>query len=190
MKDARPHARFLRAIERHQLAQAEDAAREIPRLSLPDALALTLLLSENRDPRFYRAATRWAGRVLTEHPELGLDRAAELVKALRDVDGASPPVLALSSGSFCAQLDATMPRTWLASGGGGCAFRPKCNIGHGRRRPQPRVAALDAADGQQAASAANRDHSLAPRGAVPGLAWQSERSTRRRLHVASHLIER
>ena len=34
----------------------------------------------------------WAGRVLTEHPELGLDRAAELVKALRDVDGASPPV--------------------------------------------------------------------------------------------------
>ena len=69
--------------------------------------------------------------------------------------------------------------------------RPKCNIGHGRRRPQPRVAALDAADGQQAAVGSDRNHSPSRREErCKDLHDSRSGPRRRRLRVASHLIER
>jgi hypothetical protein len=51
---AQPHAyvRFERAIERRALWLAEDAARELPKLSLPDALQLVHLYRERGSPKF------------------------------------------------------------------------------------------------------------------------------------------
>ena len=65
---ARPnaHVRFRRAIERRALWAAEDAARELPNLSLEDALQLVHLYSERASPKFEKAAMRWLERYLTE----------------------------------------------------------------------------------------------------------------------------
>ena len=65
---AEPHAdvRFRRAIERRALWMAEDAARELPKLSLQDALQLVHLYAERRSPKFEPAARRWLVRYLTE----------------------------------------------------------------------------------------------------------------------------
>ena len=60
------HARFTRAIQRGNLFAAEMAARELRRLSLEDALALTVLLSKGEAPRFERAAVPWHGRLELE----------------------------------------------------------------------------------------------------------------------------
>ena len=65
---AQPHAhvRFQRTIERWALWLAEDAARELPNLSLPDALQLVHLYAERGSPKFEPAARRWLVRYLTE----------------------------------------------------------------------------------------------------------------------------
>jgi hypothetical protein len=60
------HARFRRAIERRALWMAEDAARELPNLSLQDALQLVHLYFERDSPKAERAARRWLVRYLSE----------------------------------------------------------------------------------------------------------------------------
>jgi hypothetical protein len=60
------HARFRRAIERRALWLAEDAARELPQLSLADALQFVYLYADRNSPKFERAALRWLGRYLAE----------------------------------------------------------------------------------------------------------------------------
>ena len=62
----RAYGRFQRAIERRTLWLAEDAARELPKLSLPDALQLVHLYAERGSPKFEPAARRWLVRYLTE----------------------------------------------------------------------------------------------------------------------------
>ena len=59
-------ARFRRAIERRALWLAEDAARELPNLSLQDALQLVHLYGDRESPKFEPAARRWLVRYLTE----------------------------------------------------------------------------------------------------------------------------
>ena len=65
---AQPHAhvRFRRAIERRALWMAEDAACELPNLSLDDALQLVHLYAERGSPKYEKAALRWLERYLTE----------------------------------------------------------------------------------------------------------------------------
>jgi hypothetical protein len=65
---AQPHAhvRFRRAIERRALWLAEDAARELPNLSLEDALQLVHLYAERGSPKYEKAALRWLERYLVE----------------------------------------------------------------------------------------------------------------------------
>jgi hypothetical protein len=58
--------RFNRAIERRALWAAEDAARELPNLSLEDALQLVRLYADRGSPKFERAALRWLERYLAE----------------------------------------------------------------------------------------------------------------------------
>ena len=53
-------------IERRPLWLAEDAARELPDLSLADALQLVHLYAERGSPKFEPAARRWLVRYLTE----------------------------------------------------------------------------------------------------------------------------
>lgn len=64
---AQPHAhvRFRRGIKRRALWLAEDAARELPNLSLPDALQLVHLYGERGSAKFEPAARRWLIRYLT-----------------------------------------------------------------------------------------------------------------------------
>ena len=45
---------------------AEDAARELPTLSLEDALQLVHLYGERESPKYERAALRWLERYLAE----------------------------------------------------------------------------------------------------------------------------
>jgi len=60
------HVRFRRAIERRALWLAEDAARELPNLSLDDALQLVHLYDEKQSPKYEKAAMRWLRRYLAE----------------------------------------------------------------------------------------------------------------------------
>jgi hypothetical protein len=65
-----PYAHFRRALERRHLLNAEVIARELPSLSLADALALTLLMAEQAPDRFPRAAARWHARFVLEAPRM------------------------------------------------------------------------------------------------------------------------
>jgi hypothetical protein len=82
---AQPHARvrFRRAIERRALGMTEDAARELPHLSLEDALQLVHLYAERGSPKFERAAMRWLERYLTEG-SLRLQHVAQVTASLAE----------------------------------------------------------------------------------------------------------
>ena len=62
---------------------AEDAARELPELSLEDALQLVHLYAERGSPKFERAALKWLQLYLAEaSPELA--DVAKVVAGLMD----------------------------------------------------------------------------------------------------------
>ncbi len=62
----------------------KDAARELPRIDLKDALMLTLM-SLTKDPeRYTRLARRWLAKFLDE-AEPSLDEIASAAELLRDV---------------------------------------------------------------------------------------------------------
>ena len=107
-----PHTRFREAIDRRLLPEAEAAARELEHLGIVDALALTLLLLDERDPRFDRAATRWIGRLLFAYPKIGLKGAEEIARALRGLDGVSENVARSQLGVLIRGAAALTPRTW------------------------------------------------------------------------------
>jgi hypothetical protein len=60
------HGRFSRALENRNLRGAEDAARELGRLALEDALALCVLYRQCAPARYERAAVRWLERYMAE----------------------------------------------------------------------------------------------------------------------------
>jgi len=63
---------FRRALEKKNLMLIESAARELPALSLEDSLAVLLVMAEQQDGRYPRAAAKWAGRAIAEK-RLSLD---------------------------------------------------------------------------------------------------------------------
>jgi len=79
------HVRFRRAIERRALWLAEGAARELPSLSLEDALELVHLYSEKESPKYEKAALRWLGRYLAEG-EPTLELFARAVRRLAELE--------------------------------------------------------------------------------------------------------
>jgi hypothetical protein len=79
----RPYARFKRALDVRSVFQAEDAAREMGRLGLNDALDYLILLAAEKPDRFDRAARKWLGRLLAESPALTLDEAGMALGCLR-----------------------------------------------------------------------------------------------------------
>ncbi len=64
--EGHPYARFHRAVDRRNLVAAEDAAREITKLALEDALQLVHLYAELDSPKYENAALRWLERYLAE----------------------------------------------------------------------------------------------------------------------------
>ena len=76
-----PYPEFKRALERGNLWVAEAAARDLPRLSLEDALRLVHLYAEKQSPKFERAAMRWLERYLLERTPT-LRNFAKVVRSL------------------------------------------------------------------------------------------------------------
>jgi hypothetical protein len=71
--------------QRRALWMAEDAARELPSLSLEEALQLVHLYSERGSPKYERAALRWLERYLTESSPK-LRHFAEITASLAKLD--------------------------------------------------------------------------------------------------------
>ena|GEM_PF-1007595 len=84
------HGRFTRAIQQRHLLNAETAARELGRLSLDDALELTLLIAERDRDRYERAALKWHARFELEAKGLTLAESQFVLAALNKLN-AQPP---------------------------------------------------------------------------------------------------
>jgi hypothetical protein len=84
----RPHSIFKRAIQRRNVVAALAAARELPRLSLDDALELTLLVARKDPARHPRVAARWLQRYLKEDPVATIEEAGLAASALIALTGA------------------------------------------------------------------------------------------------------
>jgi hypothetical protein len=65
----RLHGATGRTHTRQQPPYSADAARELPQLSLLDALELTMLIARKDTGRFQRGAARWLQRLLEENPD-------------------------------------------------------------------------------------------------------------------------
>jgi hypothetical protein len=75
------YAEFQRALDRGNLWIAEAVARELPTVSLEDALRLVHLYAERESPKFERAAMRWLERYVTESSPR-LSHFAKIVQSL------------------------------------------------------------------------------------------------------------
>jgi hypothetical protein len=64
------------------------AARELPQLSLEDALELTLLVARKDSNRYPRVAARWLQRLLEAHPDATIEEAALAASSLVALPGA------------------------------------------------------------------------------------------------------
>lgn len=66
---------------------AEATAKEIGRISLAEALELTLLIAREDPRRHPRVAARWLRRYLDEHPEARITEAAMIASCLAALGG-------------------------------------------------------------------------------------------------------
>ena len=73
-----PYSSFRRAVSQRLLVEAESAARQLGAIRSEDALALVLLMRDEHDSRFGKAATRWLGSWLAINPHAGLNVASQL----------------------------------------------------------------------------------------------------------------
>ena len=64
------------------------AAKELPQLSLTDALELTMLIARKDSNRYARVAARWLQRLLEEHPDATIEEAALAASCLVALPGA------------------------------------------------------------------------------------------------------
>jgi hypothetical protein len=78
-----------KALKRRNVLAAIAAAKELPQLSLLDALELTVLIARKDPRRFQRAATRWLLRYLVEHPDATIEGAGLVASSLLALPGAS-----------------------------------------------------------------------------------------------------
>ena len=70
-----PRAIFSRAIENGNLVVAEQVAREVPNLTLEEALRLLFLYAEKDPIKYDRAALRWLARYLHDGKDVTLLKA-------------------------------------------------------------------------------------------------------------------
>jgi hypothetical protein len=67
------YAWFRRCLARGDLAGVRAAAVELPVVDLTDALRICLLMAQQGDRRFERAAVRWLARLSLEAPTVGIE---------------------------------------------------------------------------------------------------------------------
>lgn len=77
------YTRFKRALDTGNLNLIRAAAAELPRVSLPDALEVCLLLRDNDQSRFEKAAVRWLGRFALEAKDVTISAIETAAAALR-----------------------------------------------------------------------------------------------------------
>ena len=82
-----PRAIFNRAIENGNVLAAEMTARELGRITLEEALALTVLVVEKAPGRRPRYAVRWLLRLLQEDENLTIEDAGLAASALAALGG-------------------------------------------------------------------------------------------------------
>ena len=83
--DGSPYTRFKRALATGNLNLIRSAAAELPRVGLPDALEVCLLMRDQDGRGFERAAVRWLGRFALEARNVtieALERAAGALRAM------------------------------------------------------------------------------------------------------------
>jgi hypothetical protein len=84
-----PRRIFATAIERGNVVVAEATARELGRISLEEALALTALVAEKEPERRSRFAVRWLRRLLEEDETLTIEEATMAASCLSALGGPS-----------------------------------------------------------------------------------------------------
>jgi hypothetical protein len=67
-----PYVRFRRSLETRRLDDALAAAADVAWLNVDDALEILVLMAQEADPRFDKAAARWVGRLLVQTPPMTL----------------------------------------------------------------------------------------------------------------------
>ena len=82
-----PYTVFRRALERGDLLVAEATAKELPRISLADALELTVLIAREDPGRHSRVAAGWLLRYLEERPEATIETASMVARVLAALGG-------------------------------------------------------------------------------------------------------
>jgi hypothetical protein len=82
-----PRSVFRRAIECGNLLVAEATAKEIGRLSLAEALELTVLIARKDPRRHPRVAARWLWLYLDESLDVTIDEAAMAASSLAALTG-------------------------------------------------------------------------------------------------------
>ena len=82
-----PRAIFSRAIENGNLVVAEQVAREVPNLTLEEALRLLFLYAEKDPIKYDRAALRWLARYLRDGKAVTLLKAQLAASALAELRG-------------------------------------------------------------------------------------------------------
>jgi hypothetical protein len=82
-----PYAAFQRALKRRNVLMALAAAKDLPQLSLVDALELTVLVARKDPKRHPRVAARWLLRYLEEDPHATIDEAVLAASSLAALTG-------------------------------------------------------------------------------------------------------
>ena len=82
-----PYAVFRRAVARGNTLSALAAARDLPHLSLVDALELTVLVARKDSRKHPRVAARWLLRLLEGHPDATIEEAVLAAASLVALTG-------------------------------------------------------------------------------------------------------
>jgi hypothetical protein len=88
--DGSAYGRFRRALETGNELLVLAAAKELPQVSLTDALRVVLLLRDGESERYERACVRWLGRFALEAPGVTIEAlraAADALDGLPDRAG-------------------------------------------------------------------------------------------------------
>jgi hypothetical protein len=93
------HAAFQRSLRAGNLTRALTEARDLPQVSLADALDLLLLIRDQRPDWYERAAARWLGRYCLETERVGLREAVLVSAALAALgrEDSRPAILTLAA---------------------------------------------------------------------------------------------
>jgi hypothetical protein len=83
-----PYQNFRRAIETGNLKIVLGAAAELRTISLTDALAILVLLAQQRPTRYPRAAARWIGRLALERRDITIAELRVAIDALEHLPAA------------------------------------------------------------------------------------------------------